>query len=125
MRQRIEAVLKRYIWKRDGTISREMSADLFTKLVADLLTACQPSREELEKILTQHEWHSHLRNSEFITLVDLLMAWASGTGRTEEDTFEQWHQRCCPECNVRCEHKEWERAAWLAGFKDGSGTKRP
>jgi hypothetical protein len=29
-------------------------------------------------------------------------------------TFDQWHARCCRECDVRCEHKEWERTAWEA-----------
>jgi len=73
MRAQIEAVLK------------EHNLAIYQKLVDDLLTACQPNREELEKILKHHTAYCPL----ICDITDQLIAWASRTERT-------W-----------CEHWEW------------------
>ena len=104
MRQRIEAVLDNHVKKlgRERHCGRECPT-----LVVDLLTTCQPEREEAEKIVDQAiagmtvllpgppglyvDLPNRMKDIRKRLINGLHEAWASGTGRTE-----RW-----------CEHIRW------------------
>lgn len=32
---------------------------------------------------------------------------------TDQEAFDKWHARCCPQCDLNCPHRGWEERAWL------------
>lgn len=57
-------------------------------------------------------------------------AYAAGQERERQDAaaqeaeraFEEWHARCCKDCDERCQHKEWEREAYRRGRAEDAAS---
>jgi len=105
----IEAVLKQHL---DGRTVFKLEALIYDtgetdweRLIHDLLTVCQPSREELEKILCEGCDRDYILKKDE-RLRDCLMAWASGTGQADWcDHLKRhlWHEATMIKQPCRCE----------------------